>query len=39
MKKILLVVFAVFISILALAQNPEDLRNAAIRLASRGYSY
>ena len=37
MKKILLVVFAVFISILALAQNPEDLRNDAIRLASRGY--
>lgn len=37
MKKILLVVFAVFISILALAQNPEDLRIDAIRLASRGY--
>ena len=37
MKKILLVVFAVFISIYALAQNPEDLRNDAIRLASRGY--
>jgi tetratricopeptide (TPR) repeat protein len=37
MKKILLVVFAVLISILALAQNPEELRIDAIRLASRGY--
>ena len=37
MKKILLVVFAVHISILALAQNPEELRIDAIRLASRGY--
>ena len=37
MKKISLIVFAVFISILALAQNPEELRIDAIRLASRGY--